>query len=140
MKRQLVALNIALTHALTLALAGAGALLPSPRAQAQVFDFGQIQSFESMGSGTQRGGAPPKTIVDDSDRHTIVITILESDTDAKITWKAPDGSQQTSFIHGTTVQAFQTAGLFRIEALGNDSRSIKYGYVLLRLKETKDRI
>ena len=121
-----------------------GASLPSPSANAQifnaqVFDFGQIDLFESMGSGTQRGGAAPKTIVDDTDRHTIVITILESNTDAKISWKSADGSQQTTFIHGTTVQAFQIAGLFKIEALGDDTRSVKYGYVLLRLKNSRDR-
>ena len=126
--------------AIPLALLCAGASLPSPSANAQVFDFGQIDSFESMGSGTQRGGAAPKTIVDDADRHTLVITILESNTDAKISWKSADGSPQTTFIHGTTVQAFQIAGLFKIEALGDDTRSVKYGYVLLRLKNTKDRI
>ena len=131
--------------AIPLALLCAAASLPCPRANAQVFktqvfDFGQIDSFESMGSGTQRGGAAPKTIVDDADRHTLVITILESNTDAKISWKSADGSPQTTFIHGTTVQAFQIAGLFKIEALGDDTRSVKYGYVLLRLKNTKDRI
>ena len=71
--------------AIPLALLCAGASLPSPSANAQifnaqVFDFGQIDSFKSMGSGTQRGGAAPKTIVDNTDRHTIVITILESNT------------------------------------------------------------
>ena len=101
--------------AIPLALLCAGASLPSPSANAQifnaqVFDFGQIDLFESMGSGTQRGGAAPKTIVDDTDRHTIVITILQFDTDAKISWKSADGSPQTTFIHGTTVQAFQIAG------------------------------
>jgi hypothetical protein len=131
--------------AIPLALLCAGASLPSPRANAQVFnaqvfDFGQIDSFESMGSGTQRGGAAPKMIVDDADRHTVVITILESNTDAKISWKSADGSPQTTFIHGTTVQAFQIAGLFKIEALGDDTRNVKYGYVLLRLKNAKDRI
>jgi len=126
--------------AITLALVCAGASLPAPGARAQVFDFGQIDSFESAGTGTQRGGAAPKTIVEDGDRHTVVLTILESDTDAKITWKKPDGTLQTTFVHGTTVQAFQTAGLFKIEALGGDNRSVKYGYVLMRLKESKDRI
>jgi|GEM_PF-511245 len=131
--------RITTTLATTLALLCAGAALPSPGAQAQVFDFGQIDSFESMGSGTQRGGAPPKTIVDDTDRHTLIITILESNTDARIYWKSADGSQQTTFIHGATVQAFQIAGQFKIEALGDDTRSVKYGYVLLRLKNTRDR-
>jgi hypothetical protein len=33
------------------------------------------------------------------------------------------------------VQAFQTAGEFRIEALGDKDHSVKYGYVLLCLKK-----
>jgi len=135
-----IATNLLRISALTLVVVSAGASLPSPEAKAQVFDFGQIDSFESAGTGTQRGGAAPKTIVDDGDRHTVVLTILDSNTDAKITWKTTDGTQQTTFVHGTTVQAFQTSGLFKIEALGGDNRSVKYGYVLLRLKESKDRI
>ena len=57
-------------------------------ARAQVFDFGQIEEFESLGSGTQKGGSPPKTIIDDGARHTVLFTILESNTEAKIYWKS----------------------------------------------------
>jgi hypothetical protein len=57
-------------------------------ASAQVFDFGQIDAAESMGTGTQRGGSPAKTIVDDGDRHTVLFTILESNAEAKIYWKS----------------------------------------------------
>ena len=64
-------------------------------ARAQVFDFGQIEEFESLGSGTQKGGSPPKTIIDDGARHTVMFTILESNTEAKIHWKSKDGSQTT---------------------------------------------
>src|SRR5262249_24972427 len=99
-------------------------------------DFGQIDAFESLGSGTQQGGAPPKTIVDDSERHTIFFTILESDTDAKIYWKSPEG-RQTTLMHGPGVKAFQTTGEFKIEALGDDKHSFKYGYVLFKLKGSK---
>ena len=108
----------------------------SERASAQVFDFGQIDAFESMGTGTQRGGSPPKTIVDDGDWHTVFFTILESNSDAKIYWKSKDGDQ-TTIIHGPSVKAFQTAGQFKIEALGNENDSFKYGYVLFRLKNSK---
>ena len=114
----------------------ASALFQSRTASAQVIDFGQISSFESMGTGTQRGGAPPKTLVDDGDRHTVLFTILESSADAKIYWRSMDGDQ-TTLIRGSTVKAFQTAGQFKIEALGNDSQSFKYGYVLFRLKNGK---
>jgi len=35
---------------------------------------------------------------------------------------------------GPGVKAFQTAGVFRIEALGDKNHSFKYAYVLFRLK------
>ena len=105
-------------------------------ARAQVFDFGQIEEFESLGSGTQTGGSPPKTIVDDNQRHTVLFTILESNTEAKIYWKSKDGSQ-TTIVRGQGLRAFQTIGEFRVEATGDSSRSFRYGYVLLRLKSEK---
>jgi hypothetical protein len=107
-----------------------------PGARAQVFDFGQIEEFESLGSGTQTGGSPPKTIVDDNQRHTVLFTILDSNTEAKIHWKSKDGSQ-TTIMRGQGLRAFQTIGEFRIEATGDSSRSFRYGYVLLRLKSEK---
>jgi len=119
-----------------LALLSAGALLHSDTARAQVFDFGQIDAFESLGSGTQRGGSPPKTIVEDGERHTVFFTIIESNTDAKIYWRSMDGNQ-TTLMHGPGVKAFQTAGTFKVEAIGDDSRSFKYGYVVLRLKNNR---
>jgi hypothetical protein len=119
-----------------LALLCAGVFLHSDTTRAQVFDFGQIDAFESLGSGTQRGGSPPKTIVDDGERHTVFFTIFESNTDAKIYWRSMDGDQ-TTLMHGPGVKAFQTAGTFKVEALGDDSRSFKYGYVLLRLKNSR---
>jgi hypothetical protein len=122
--------------AATSALLCAGAFFHSQTASAQVFDFGQIKAFESMGTGTQRGGSPPKTIVDDGDRHTVLLTILESNAEAKIYWRSLDGDQ-TTLIHGSSVKAFQTNGQFRIEALGDESRSFRYGYVLFRLKNNK---
>jgi hypothetical protein len=120
----------------TLALVCAGAFFHAEPACAQVFDFGQIDAFESLGSGTQRGGAPPKTIVEDGERHTVFFTIIESNTDAKIYWRSMDGDQ-TTLMQGPGVKAFQTAGTFKVEALGDDSRSFKYGYVLLRLKNSR---
>lgn len=111
----------------------AGALAHSDRASAQVIDFGQIDSFETLGTGTQRGGAVPKTIIDDGEWHTVLFTIIESSADAKIYWRSPDGDQ-TTIIHGASVKAFQTAGHFKIEALGKDNQSFKYGYVQFRLK------
>ena len=51
-------LQLFMRVAATLALLYAGAPFHSERASAQVFDFGQIDAFESMGTGTQRGGSP----------------------------------------------------------------------------------
>ena len=125
--------------AATLAVLYASAPFHSESASAQVFDFGQIDAFESMGTGTQRGGSPPKAIVDDAERHTVYITILESNTEAKIYWKSAD-REQTTIIRGPSVKAFQTAGQFRIEALGDKDHTVKYGYVVLRLKNNEDKI
>ena len=105
-------------------------------ARAQVFDFGQIDAFEALGSGTQRGGAAPKTLVDDDQRHVVVFTILESDTEAKIYWKSADGNQ-TTLMRGQGVKVFQVAGQLKIEALGDANHSFKYGYTLFRLKDNK---
>jgi len=116
-----------------LALFCAAGIFLSEAASAQMIDFGRIDSFESMGTGTQRGGARPKTLVDDGEWHTVLFTILDSSTDAKIYWRSPDGDQ-TTIVHGPSVKAFQTAGQFKVEALGNENQSFKYGYVLFRLK------
>jgi hypothetical protein len=87
-----------------------------------------------MGTGTVRGASPPKTIIDDDERHTIFITVLESDADAKVYWKSLDGSPQTTILHRPGVHAFQTAGALKLEALGSENQSVKYGYLLLRLR------
>jgi hypothetical protein len=105
-------------------------------ASAQVFDFGQIDAFEALGSGTQRGGAAPKTLVDDDQRHIVVFTILESDTEAKIYWRSADGNQ-TTLMRGQGVKVFQVLGQFKIETLGDANHSFKYGYTLFRLKDNK---
>jgi hypothetical protein len=99
-------------------------------------DFGRIDAFESMGSGTQRGGAAAKTIIDDTDKHIVVFTILEADGDARIHWKPIDGSsfEKTTVMAGPGVQVFQTAGEFKLEAAGDSNNSVKYGYMIFRLR------
>ena len=114
----------------------ASAPFNAQNASAQVFDFGQIDAFEALGSGTQRGGAAPKTLVDDDQRHVVVFTILESDTEAKIYWKSADGNQ-TTLMRGQGVKVFQVTGQLKIEALGDANHSFKYGYTLFRLKDNK---
>ncbi|HEX4410452.1 MAG TPA: hypothetical protein VH206_16885 [Xanthobacteraceae bacterium] len=103
---------------------------------AQQIDFSQIDKFESLGTGTLEVGSPPKTIVDDAEPHTIFLTIYEADAGTKVYWKTIDGgAAKTTDIPGRAVQAFQTAGSFRLEASGEPGREVKYGYVLLKLKK-----
>jgi hypothetical protein len=102
---------------------------------AQDFDFGQIDKFESLGTGTLHVGSPPKTIIDDNERHTVILTIYESDADAKAYWKPLDGSAiQSTVMPGRGVETFKTAGLFKLEAVGDAHHRVKYGCVLLHLK------
>jgi hypothetical protein len=103
---------------------------------AQVIDFSKIDAFESMGTGTLHGGTQTKTIIDDGEQHTVFLTIWESDTDTKVYWKSLDGKEpRTTIIHGQGVQAFQTAGELKLEAMGSENQGVKFGYVLLRLKK-----
>ena len=122
--------------ATTLALLYAGISVLPGNVCAQAIDFSQIDAFKSMGTGTLRGASPPKTIVDDDERHTIFMTIWEADTDTKVYWKSLDDNlPRTTIISGPGVHAFQTAGEFRLEAQGDTTHTVKYGYVLLRLRK-----
>jgi len=119
------------------ALSPLGAMLVVGPAGAQLIDFSKIDAFESLSTGTQSGASPPKTIVDDGNRHIVLFTILEANADAKVYWRAFDGDppDRTTVISGPGVQAFQTAGEFRLETLGDESRTVKYAYMLFRLKK-----
>jgi hypothetical protein len=135
-KRIVIKFQALARMATTLALLCAGISVLPGNVCAQAIDFSQIDAFESMGTGTLRGSSPPKTIVDDDERHTIFITIWESDTDAKVYWKSLDENlPRTTIISGPGVHAFQTAGEFRLEASGDATHTVKYGYVLLRLRK-----
>lgn len=103
---------------------------------AQEIDFGQIDKFESLGTGTLHVGSPPKTIIDDDEQHTVILTIWEADAETKVSWRSLDGNAaRTTIIPGKGIQTFQTAGEFSLEALGEPYHRVKYGYVLLRLKK-----
>jgi hypothetical protein len=121
---------------LTLAALTATAALPPSGSNAQEMDFGRIGAFESLGTGTVHSGAPPKTLVDDDEAHAIVLTIWNSDGDSKVYWKpVSGGAPQTTVIHGTGVHAFQTDGVFKIQAMGEGDHQVQYGYVLFRLRK-----
>jgi len=124
------------TRGLTLAVLTAMAGLPSSGANAQEMDLSRIGAFESLGTGTVHGGAPPKTLVDDDQAHAVVLTIWNSERDSKVFWKPVSGGEpQTTVIHGTGVHAFQTNGLFKIQAIGEGDHEVQYGYVVFGLKK-----
>ena len=74
-----------------LAFLGA-ATLASATVDAEEIDFGQINKFESLATGTLHVGAPPKTIVDDGQRRVVVLTIWDADAETKVYWRSPDGN------------------------------------------------
>jgi len=103
---------------------------------AQELDFGQINKFESLGTGTLNVGAPPKTIIDDGERHIVILTIWDANAETKVYWKPPDAdAPRTTVIPGRGIQTFQTAGEFKLEAIGEPSRKVEFGYVLLGLRK-----
>jgi hypothetical protein len=129
--------NMNLLHiiaALTLLLTGV--TFRPESTSAQEINFDQINKFESLGTGTLRVGAPPKTIIDDGERHVVILTIWDADAETKVYWRSPDGNDaRTTIIPGKGIQTFQTAGEFKLEAVGEPNREVNYGYVLLGLKK-----
>ena len=110
----------------------------TPHAYAQEIDFGQIDKFESLGRGTLEVGAAPKVIVSDGELHTVILTIWDADAETKVYWTSPDGNvSRTTIVPGKGVQTFETAGDFRLEAIGEPIIEIQYGYVLLHLRTHK---
>ena len=119
-----------------LALLFAGAALRPAGAFAQEINFDQINKFESFGTGTLRVGAPPKTIIDDGEHHVVILTIWDADAETKVYWRSAEGNDpRTTIIPGKGIQTFQTAGEFRLEAVGEPNREVNYGYVLLGLRK-----
>jgi hypothetical protein len=119
-----------------LALLCTGAARVSEAAYAEDINFGQIDKFESLTTGTLRVGAPPKTLVDDGERHVVILTIWDADAETKVYWRSLDGNApKTTIIPGKGIQTFQTAGEFRLEAIGEPNREVEYGYVLLGLRK-----
>jgi hypothetical protein len=107
-------------------------------ARAQEIDFGKIDKFESLGTGTLQVGAAPKTIVDDGEPHTVILTIWEADAETKVYWTSPDGNvSRTTIVPGKGIQTFQTAGELKLEATGEPNHMVQYGYVLLHLRTNK---
>jgi hypothetical protein len=113
----------------------AGAAHVSEAAYAEEIDFDRIDKFESLTTGTLRVGAP-KTLVDDGERHVVILTIWDADAETKVYWRSLDGNApKKTIIPGKGIQTFQTAGEFRLEAIGEPNREVEYGYVLLGLRK-----
>jgi len=115
-------------------LLGTAALRPDGTS-AQEINFDQINKLESLGTGTLHVGAPPKTIINDGERHVVVLTIWDADAETKVYWRSPDGNARTTIIPGKGIQSFQTAGEFKLEAVGEPNRQVEFGYVLLGLRK-----
>jgi hypothetical protein len=131
----LLAVNVLCALAVLVLVCASDTLLPSD-ASAQEINFDQINKLESLGTGTLRVGAPPKTIIDDSERHVVILTIWDADAETRVYWRSPDGNDaRTTIIPGKGVQTFQTAGEFKLEAVGEPNREVNYGYVLLGLRK-----
>ncbi len=81
-------------------------------------------------------GDPPKTIIDDDEQHAVLLTIWDANAQTKVYWRAPDGKDaRTTLIPGRGVQTFETLGVLKVEAVGEPYREVKYGYVLLGLRQ-----
>ena len=119
-----------------LALLCAGAVFRAENICAQENGFGQIDKFQSLGSGTLHVGAPPKTIVDDDERHVVILTIWDADAETKVYWRSPDTkAPRTTVIPGRGIQSFETVGEFRLEAVGDQNHHVEYGYALLGVRK-----
>jgi hypothetical protein len=90
------------------------AVIPLRQTSAQEVDFGKIDKFESLVTGTLRVGDPAKTIVDDGQRHFVILTIWDADADTKIYWTSTNGDVRTTVMPGRGVQTFQIAGQFKL--------------------------
>jgi hypothetical protein len=118
-----------------LAIVCAAATLGAQSGSAQHIDFGKIDKFELLLTGSVRVGEPRKTIVDDGARHVVILTIWRADAETKMYWKSDDGDDRTTVMPGGGVQTFQTSGELKLEALGKPDRRVDYGYGLLGVRK-----
>jgi hypothetical protein len=131
----LLVMNVLRAVAVFVLVWASDTLLPG-QVSAQEINFDQINKFESLGTGTLHVGAPAKTIIDDGERHVVILTIWDADAETKVYWRSPDGNDaRTTIIPGKGIQTFQTAGEFKLEAVGEPNREVNYGYVLLGLRK-----
>jgi hypothetical protein len=129
-------MKLQLRFVAAVALLCAGTMLTAGPSSAQEIDFGKIDKFQSLGTGTLHVGDPPKSIVDDNERHAVILTIWDADAQTKVYWRAPDSKEsRTTIMPDRGVQTFQTLGVLKVEAVGEPYHEVKYGYVLLGLRQ-----
>jgi hypothetical protein len=131
----LLGINVLGAFAVLVLVCAIETVIPSG-VSAQEINFDQINKFESLGTGTLHVGAPAKTIINDDERHVVILTIWDADAETKVYWRSPDGNDaRTTIIPGKGIQTFQTAGEFKLEAIGEPNREVNYGYLLLGLRK-----
>jgi hypothetical protein len=61
----------------------------------QQCDYCLIDVAAARAASASRIGdvAPPKAIIDDSERHVMILTIWDADAETKVYWRSPDGNQ-----------------------------------------------
>jgi hypothetical protein len=116
----------------SLALLFAVTALDADTAPAQEINFDQINKFES--SGNLHVGAPAKTIIDDSERHVVILTIWDADAETKVYWRSPDGNDAARRSYpGKASRLFKPPESSNLKPSVSQNREVNYGYVLLGL-------
>jgi hypothetical protein len=130
--RNLLVINLLRAVAVLVLVCAIDTLRPGG-ASAQEINFDQINKFESLGTGTLHVGAPPKRL-----------SVMASGTSLSSRFGMPTlrrrsigapRKARTTIIPGKGIQTFQTAGEFKVEAIGEPNREVNYGYVLLGLRK-----
>lgn len=129
-------MKLRVSFAAAVAVLCAAVVLAAEHVRAQGIDFGRMDKFQSLGSGSLHVGDPPKAIVDDNERHAVILTIWDADAQTKVYWRAPDAKEsRTTIMPDRGIQTFQTLGVLKLEAIGEPYHEVKYGYVLLGLRK-----
>lgn len=99
-------------------------------------DVQKLDQFDSLGTGILQVGAPPKTIVDDGERHLIIITIWYADAETRVSWNSFNKRGPSStVVLGKGIQTFDVDGSLKLEAIGENHHRVEYGFVILGVRK-----
>jgi hypothetical protein len=105
-------------------------------ARAEEGDVQKLDQFDSLGTGVLQVGAPPKTIVDDGERHLIIITIWYADAETRVSWNSFNKrGPSTTMVLGKGIQTFDVDGSLKLEAIGENHHRVEYGFVILGVRK-----